>query len=220
MNFYFFGDSICFGQFISPNRTWVNKVTEKLEKIFPRLIVQNPSVNGRTTRQALEDMHYQLEVQNPNLVYVQFGMNDCNYWVTNNGAPRVSIAAFEANLTEIILRARLAGAWQVFLATNHPSSRTSPYSSIPGLTISYQDSNAYYNKAIRKVAGEQKVLLIDNEAHWLDSKLNQNEIIEKLLLPDGIHLSEKGHMVYSEFTGTQLEAFINKIIIGELSKSG
>lgn len=212
MRFYFFGDSICFGQFVSPHRIWVNQVATRLEKLHPGLVVQNPSVNGRTTRQALEDMPYQVQAHHPDVVYIQFGMNDCNHWVSDNGTTRVSLPSFEANLTEIILRAKLAGASQVFLATNHPTPRVVPYDNVPGVTISYQDSNASFNAAIRQVAEAQDAVLMDNEAHWLSRNLNVPASLQKLVLPDGIHLSESGHAVYADFVGSQLETRICKSV--------
>jgi lysophospholipase L1-like esterase len=208
MRIYFFGDSICFGQFVSPHRIWVNQVATRLEKIYTGLVVQNPSVNGRTTRQALEDMPYQVQAHCPDVVYVQFGMNDCNHWVSDNGTTRVSLQSFEANLTEIILRARLSGARQVFLATNHPTPRVVPYDNVPGITISYQESNARFNATIRQVAADQGVVLIDNEAHWLSRDLNTPAALQEMVLPDGIHLSESGHAVYADYVSSQLEPYL------------
>jgi acyl-CoA thioesterase I len=73
-------------------------------------MVANPSINRNTTRMALERMAYDVQTQDPHVVLVQFAMNDCNYWETDRGLPRVSPAAFKAKLHEIILRARTFGA--------------------------------------------------------------------------------------------------------------
>lgn len=205
MKFYFFGDSICFGQFVSPNRIWVNQVASRLEANHNGLVVQNPSLNGRTTRQALEDMPYQVQSHSPDVVYIQFGMNDCNHWVSDKGVTRVSIKSFATNLSEIILRARLAGAQQVYVATNHPTPHLKPYDNVSGVSISYQDSNQQFNEAIRSVARELGAILIDNEAHWVANHYSTPAALADLVLPDGIHLSEAGHAVYTEFVSSQLE---------------
>ena len=73
----FFGDSICTGQHISVHKGWVAQISQSLEGIATIL---NSSVNGRTTRQALEDMPYHIQEQHPDMIVIQFGMNDCNYW--------------------------------------------------------------------------------------------------------------------------------------------
>ena len=50
MRFIFFGDSICFGQFVSPHKTWIVKLSEKFETVYGKdFVVMNPSVNGNTT---------------------------------------------------------------------------------------------------------------------------------------------------------------------------
>lgn len=195
MNIYFFGDSICFGQFVSPCYIWINLLTKELENHFSaeKLTVQNPSVNGRTTRQALEDMSFQIQSNLVDYLYVQFGMNDCNYWANDFGCPRVSKSAFEANLIEIIERARKSDTQLVFLGTNHPSEKvaTSPHPQ------SYQQMNAEYNKIIRKVASLKKVILIDHERYWHTAFESSNYSLHQLVLPDGIHLSEQGHVIYA-----------------------
>jgi lysophospholipase L1-like esterase len=85
------------------------------------LWVVNASVNGNTRRQALERMPYEVQSHPLDVLLVQFGMNDCNYWRTYHGLPRVSQAAFRANLAEIIERAFRFGAQRVLLNTNHPT---------------------------------------------------------------------------------------------------
>jgi lysophospholipase L1-like esterase len=212
MNIFFFGDSICFGQFVSPHRVWVSKVAARLADLYPSVLVQNSSTNGRTTRQALEDMPFQVQANHPDVIYIQFGMNDCNYWTTDGGVSRVSLLAFEANLTEIIVRAKLAGAKLIILATNHLTPRVIPFNNIPGVVISYQDSNSIFNSSIRSVANQQNVALIDNESHWIESGYENSEALEKLILPDGVHLSEAGHGVYAEFITAKLQALLGNWI--------
>ena len=190
MQLYFFGDSICFGQFVSPNKVWVTKIAQWMQdNIDPDAMVQNPSVNGRTTRQALEDMPYHLQSHKPGVVYIQYGMNDCNCWQTDNGVPRVSPEAFRANISEMIERARLAGAHTIFLGTNHPSLK-------PGEdTEKYENYNQAYNEITRSIAKREDVILVDHESNWR-AKIDVKAHLSDYLLPDGIHLSERGHGLY------------------------
>ena len=96
----------------------------------------------------------------------------------------------------MILRARVFGAKKIILATNHPSSKTLPFEHLK--SISYNESNVQYNKIIRKVAENQKVILIDHEKEWI-KKIKINQKLNDFLLPDQIHLSEKGHELYFNF---------------------
>src|SRR6267378_1663214 len=125
INLAFFGDSICFGQGISIHKGWVPRISQKLETLGQssgvEISVLNSSVNENTTRMALERMPYDIQSHPIDILFVQFGMNDCNYWLTDKGVPRVSPMAFEANLLEIIDRAQAIHVKKIFLSTNHPT---------------------------------------------------------------------------------------------------
>lgn len=194
---FFFGDSICFGQGVSPHRTWVSRLAGRLEQQFApriRVDVQNPSINGNTTRMALERMPYDLQSHAPDVVYVQFGLNDCNGWETDRGHPRVSRAGFAANLAEIIDRARLFGARQVVLGTNHPTTRTT--SCLPYVQHTYEQANLDYNAVIRQVAANKATLLADAELAFHAAVKAGRAGYADLVLADQLHLSEAGHDIY------------------------
>jgi len=194
----FFGDSICAAQYIPIHKGWVSRLSETL---YGKFIVLNSSVNGRTSRQALEDMPYHIQEQYPDVLVIQFGMNDCNYWKSDKGSPRVSAKAFEANLEEIIKRAFIFGARKIFLNTNHPTGLTKD--KIPYTNITYEDSNRQYNDIIRIVASKQnsKVILNDIEDKFIKSKLN----IRDLLLQDLLHPNELGHRMYFNIINSVIE---------------
>ena len=59
-NFVFFGDSIFVGQYISIEKTFVNKTANFFSTTNNSLIFHNRSVNGCTTRQALERMDFDI----------------------------------------------------------------------------------------------------------------------------------------------------------------
>lgn len=194
---FFFGDSICFGQGVSPHRVWVGRLSAALERQFARTVdlqFQNPSINGNTTRQALERIAYDIQSHSPHIVLVQFGMNDCNVWETDRGHPRVSPDAFRANLSEIIDRARIFGAKQVILGTNHPTTRTEKL--LPGVDYTYEAANRSYNAITREVAAAKSATLADAE-HACDAAVNAGEVTyESLVLDDQLHLSATGHDIY------------------------
>lgn len=164
---YLLGDSICFGQLVNSYQTWPSLVARALnakEKNETTYLLQNAGVNGNTTRQALERLHYDVTSQRPMFVLVQFGMNDCNYWRTDGDQPRVSPAAFKANLVEIISKCHSSGVRHCFLNTNHPSAK-GPFEHVQRLT--YDESNQEYNTYIRQVA---------EEMHWKGARLTSFDI--------------------------------------------
>jgi len=196
---FFFGDSICFGQGISLHKGWVPRISMELEKVgknySEEILVVNSAVNGRTTRQALLDMPYEVQSHSPDFLLIQFGMNDCNYWATDLGNPRVSKRSFKANLCEIIERGISSGAKRIFLNTNHPTCRDDVL--FTHAEITYQQSNADYNVLIREVAGNycDNVLLFDMERKFQELS-SCKEALAKFVLSDKLHLSEMGHEIY------------------------
>lgn len=198
----FFGDSICFGQLVSPHHSWVTRLAQRAEQIVSGIVVQNASVNGDQTRLALERMPKAIQEFRPTMLHVQFGMNDCNVWETDAGNPRVSPAAFGANLAEIIQRGRLFGAITIALHTNHPTTRDAL---LPNVRLTYQEQNAHYNMIIRDIAKAQDVALVDIEAAWFERIEARKCELADLLLSDGLHLSEPGHDLYFELVWPALE---------------
>lgn len=211
MNIFFFGDSISFGQGISIDLTWVTQIAVKLRQQYPMLDinVNNTSINGNTTRMALERMPYDVQSHDVDILLVGFGMNDCNYWLTDKGIPRVSPLAFEANMKEIIDRGFHFGAKEIILRTNHPSSKKDL---MINNDFTYADSNAKYNEIIRQIVKEDKrVRFVDIEKIFLKYCEKENTTIEKLTLSDGVHLSLEGHQVYLEAVYPVLEKAIQSI---------
>ena len=198
----FFGDSICVGQGFSLHKGWVTRVAKYLEESAGdfewEIEVMNSSVNGRTTRQALEDMPYHIQTQQIDVLIIQFGLNDCNYWQTDPGVPRVSREAFKANLKEMLDRAFKSGVDIVLLNNNHPTPRTEIIDNERHLT--FEESNASYCLSVAEVAGEQKSGVMFTDIHSLISQRckDQNISPSDFVLQDGIHLSESGHDIYYE----------------------
>jgi len=200
---YLFGDSICFGQLISGHRTWASSLAESLEGLnseHKTFLVQNVGVNGNTTRQALERLNYDVTSHAPKYVLIQFGMNDCNYWKSDGGLPRVSPKAFMANLEEIVRKCFKSGVSHCFINTNHPS-RKGAFKHVHDIT--YDESNRQYNDHIREAVNIMQnsgleITLFDIEKIWCDYLTSYSNLnLSDLLLDDGIHLSLSGHQLYS-----------------------
>ncbi len=210
----FFGDSICYGQLVPPHLTWVTRISAELRALGARLqserpfVLSNSSINGNTTRMALERMPYDVQSHGLDLCVVQFGLNDCNCWASDRGLPRVSPAAFAANLHEIADRARRFGARRIVFHTNHPTTRDRE--PMQGAETTFEANNRRYNEIVRRVATESPadVTLHDIEAGWSQHIRKTGTELADLLLPDGIHLSEAGHELYFDLTWAKLEGIV------------
>jgi len=211
----FFGDSICVGQGISIYRGWVTRIAQSLEEYGQthknEILVVNSSINGRTTRQALEDMPYHVQNQGLDILVVQFGLNDCNYWKSDRGVPRVSLPAYVANMREIIERGKRFGAKRILLNNNHPTTRNDEV--MPFTNFTYEESNKHYNGAVRNLATElgDQVMFHDIEEHF-QSLIGDGAAMSQFLLSDGLHLSQKGHEQYYKVMLPSIQRSVDYLI--------
>lgn len=218
----FFGDSICVGQGVSIYNGWVTQIAKYLDEYGNRIgydiLVTNASVNGRTTRQALEDMPYSVQSSGVDILVIQFGLNDCNYWESDKGLPRVSRTAFSENLREIIARGFNSGASHILLNNNHPTSRDKE--TLPFSAISYEESNREYNKTIRNLAQELegRIIFQDVELRF-NEKIMAGSPVDYYLLDDGLHLNDAGHAMYYELMLPAIRSAIDEFITNSRSFS-
>ena len=189
------GDSITFGQYLDPSVRWTSSIEDRLREAFPDVDIRtfNRGISGETTRMGLERFPRDVQDVRPDVMTLQFGLNDCNCWQSDEGLPRVSEAAFRANLVEMIARARRFGARAIVLSTNH---RTLRRDVLPGGDV-YEDRNESYSEIVREVAEETEVDLCDIRAAF--EPFDDDKLAAMLLpAPDLLHLSEEGNAVYAE----------------------
>ena len=95
---------------MSPSQHWTALLRERLTDLeITHVLFSVGAVSGDTTRQGLERFPTEVQSERPDVITIQFGLNDCNRWQTDGGLPRVSELAFEANLLEMVGRARRFG---------------------------------------------------------------------------------------------------------------
>jgi len=199
------GDSITFGQHIPPDQRWTAHVERMLHSRFgaANITVVTNGVSGETTRQGLERFPAAVQAEQPDILAIQFGLNDCNCWQTDSGLPRVSLHAFKANLMEMVERGRRFGAREIILSTNHRTLRRSAM--VSGEV--YEDANARYSQATREVALETGTSLCDILVAFAPFSDDQ---LDHLLLPppDSLHLSVAGNVVYADAIYPHLESAV------------
>ena len=209
----YMGDSITFGQYLDPSVRWTALIDQRLGERFPEVELRsfNRGISGETTRMGLERFPRDVQELRPDVMTLQFGLNDCNCWETDEGLPRVSEAAFRANLIEMIQRARRFGARAIVLSTNH---RTLRRDMLPSGDV-YEDRNERYSEIIREVAEETGVGLCDIRTVFEpfdDEKLAATLLPE----PDLLHLSEEGNAIYAEAIWPHVERAAASLLEGAL----
>ena len=209
----FFGDSITEGQYVHHSLRWAESVSISLKSHFAarldpaRQFHYVHAVSGETSRHALERFPRQVQQMSPDLLTIQFGLNDCNCWDSDRGVPRVSHQAYRANLVEMIDRARRFGTRQIVLSTNHPTLRHRPM--VSGETL--EQRRKLYNDIVREVAAESRVTLCDIDQAFAFATPQE---LKRLLLPepDVLHLSPDGHQVYARAILPALVTAIDQLI--------
>jgi acyl-CoA thioesterase-1 len=207
------GDSITYGQYIEPTHRWTSTIDERLRTRFQDVSFEtyNRGVSGGTTLMGLARFPTDVQELEPQIMTLQFGLNDCNCWDSDRGLPRVSEEAFRANLIEMIGRARRFGAREIVLSTNH---RTLRLDVLPSGEV-YEDANARYSDIIREVAADAGVTLCDMRSVF--EPFDETTLASLLLpAPDVLHLSEEGNRVYFEAILPYIERAFAAILNEEL----
>lgn len=211
VNLVHMGDSITFGQYVETGLRWTSIIADRLTRIYLETPIHinslNRGISGETTRMGLERFPADVQSANPDIMTLQFGLNDCNCWLSDRGLPRVSEEAFRANLIEMITRARRFGARKIILANNHPTLRHKVM--ISGER--YEDANARYSEISREVAAATEVTFCDIRAAF--APYSAKELNDLLLpYPDHLHLSVEGNRIYAETIWPYIEDAVKAIL--------
>jgi lysophospholipase L1-like esterase len=199
----FMGDSITAGQYVDTALRWSSLVEDAIVRKYLSTSVNfymlNRGVSGETSRQGLERFPSDVQQYRPDIVTLQFGLNDCNCWVSDAGLPRVSEMAYRANLIEMIARAQRFGARHVIISTNHPTLRHKVL--LGGESL--EDRRRRYNAVVREVASQNGAELCDVEEAF--ASFDDRELADMLIpYPDHLHLSLAGHRQYASYIQSYL----------------
>jgi acyl-CoA thioesterase-1 len=87
----FMGDSVTAGQYVDPAFRWTSLVEDSITRKYLHTSINlhflNCGVSGETSRQGLERFPGAVQQHRPDIVTLQFGLNDCNCGVTDGGLP-------------------------------------------------------------------------------------------------------------------------------------
>lgn len=188
-------------------KVYATRVETMLQSIGSSLGVHNAGIGGNTTRDALKRLQSDVLKYQPRIVVMQFGINDSAVDVWRNPpatTPRVPLAEYLDNLRRMIASAQQAKA-KVILMTTNPLRWTSklkdvygkpPYN--PAAEDGFDSATlAGYNEALRKLAAELKVPLVDVRAAYPEFAAKHQTTIEGMLL-DGMHPNDLGQQLVAE----------------------
>jgi sialidase-1 len=188
-------------------KVYATRVETMLQSIGSSLGVHNAGIGGNTTRDALKRLQTDVLKYQPRIVVMQFGINDSAVDLWRNPPatePRVPLAEYLSNLRRMIAAAQEAKAQVILMTTNllrwTPKLKEvygkPPYN--PAAEDGFDSATlAGYNDALRKLAAELKVTLVDVRAAYPEFAAKHQTTIEGMLL-DGMHPNDLGQQLVAE----------------------
>lgn len=150
----FYGDSITHGALHTfGERDYTELFAERVRFELGRTmdVVINTSISGNTTRNLLEGFEWRVAQFRPHVVLLMIGMNDCSALNT------IRLEEFENNLHELAERIEAMEA-RLVLQTTCPI--------LPGISPDREPHFEGYMNAIRQVASQRGLPLIDHTTFW------------------------------------------------------
>ena len=202
-----FGDSTTALRPGSVKKVYSVRVDEALQSIGTSLAVHNAGIGGNTTRDARKRFEHDVLRHRPKVIVMQFGINDSAVDVWKNPpatGPRVPLAEYLENLRAMISAARQQKATVILMTTN-PIRWTAKLKDMygkPPYDAAKDDGFdtlhlAAYNEALRKLAAELNLPLVDVRAAYPAFAAMHRTTSDGLLL-DGMHPNDLGHQLVSE----------------------
>ncbi len=179
---------VCLGDSITQSGKDGGWTDEMQAQLGSRHVVINAGVGGDTTAMALDRYARDVIPHQPQIVIVEFGLNDC-YVPLERQIARVSLQEYARNLREIVRLAQSQKAVPVIIV-NH-DVQTGAQHHLQGNERSLEENVAPYNAMSRLIAQENNLQTIDFPA------LLSPEEARILLSDDKVHLSEAGQAIYA-----------------------
>lgn len=196
-----FGDSTTAERPGAVEKVFAERVREALPSMGSTLSVYNAGVRSNTTQNARDRFARDVLAHKPSVVVIQFGINDAavDVWKQPPATePRVPLTEYEQNLRWMITRLREQQVKPVLMTTN-PTRWTSKLRDLYGRPpYRPEDADGFdapvlasYNEAVRKLAAELTVPLVD--VHGAFTAKNADN-----LLLDGMHPNDAGHQLIAD----------------------
>jgi lysophospholipase L1-like esterase len=177
-----------------------------LQEELRNVRVINAGVPGNTTEMARKRFEDDVLMHQPQIVIIQFGINDAavDVWKTQPATePRVSLERYEANLRHFVQTLKSKNA-RVVLMTPNPLRWTPKLKEMYGKPP-YQPENvdgfnaplAPYCEASRRVAREEGAELLDIQQAFVAHAQKRGVTVDSLL-SDGMHPNDDGHRIEAD----------------------
>jgi acyl-CoA thioesterase I len=185
------GDSISEGQRAAKGKGWVDQLSETLKAKNAPFELSNKSMTGSLSSDIITRIEKETLEFSPDIVSISVGLNDL--YGASSSLGNVSLLQYKDNLSKSIKASKPSENRLVFLTA---------ITLYKGCCDTETSKLNVWNKAIRDVAFENKVVYIDVASAM--SKNGKYELIEDIL-----HPYQKGHDVIAKEVIEVLKKYIN-----------
>ncbi len=209
-----FGDSTTAPRVVGgkPLTVYADLLRKRLPGKGVDAVVVNAGVGGNTTLHARARFARDVLAHRPDIVILQFGINDSAVDVWRKPPetrPRVAIARYEKNLRYFIRRLRETGG-RAILMTPNPLRWTTKLKAMYGKPPYRPDDPDGFNVLLRRyaekarqIARQEKVPFIDIYAGFEAYGKTEGHSVDEILL-DGMHPNAKGHRMIADLLIAQI----------------
>jgi lysophospholipase L1-like esterase len=179
-----FGDSITTGYGVDDGESYAGLVTKIMgADIYGNISTVNAGMNGDDSAEALKRIERDVLAHKPDIVVIQFGLNDSQ----NN---LVDIGAFRSNISFMVSRLPV-GCTPVLMTSN-------TFLDVGDADWKKRnDSLDAYMNVLREISREKSLPLVDVHDAWEDMLRRDSRHIEALYI-DSVHPSPSGHRLIYE----------------------
>lgn len=170
--------------------------------------VVNKGVPGDTTEMAMARFDQDVVKQRPDIVVVQFGINDStvDVWKTPPATePRVSLDDYSKNLLSIIHALKAQGATAILMTPNPLRWMSAEYVRLYGRRpyevtdpMGFNVTIRPYVQALRDIATAEQTSMVDIHRHYIEYGATPGRKMEELMI-DGCHPNAAGHRLAAGF---------------------
>lgn len=183
-------------------------VLEQLKRAgYPQAVVINAGKGSDSAATGCLRLQADVLAHRPDVVTISFGLND---------ALLLPPANYEASLEKIIMDIRRKSGARILLVTSTPFdnarygglAKSDRRFQSPGGLDGYLD--AEFCARTRKLARQHGLAICDLHAHFQDRFKEHPELIGKLIMADGVHLTDEGNTVAAEQLGPMIAALLRE----------
>jgi lysophospholipase L1-like esterase len=177
---------------VKVDETFVVVLQTKLQAANQKAEVLNFGIGGQTTEHGVARLGDVLATK-PTHVVVMYGLNDS--WIDKDKtAPRLTPAEYSANLKKIIDRLKREKVMPLLMTPNPVAA--------PKYTPDRNANLKKYVEAVRKLARDENVTLIDVYARYAELALEGTDL--NILFTDAMHPNPKGQALIADWLFEEL----------------